>query len=188
VERASELGIIPATLQDPFVDLTQPITREEFAGIALLTYEVMAGRTVLPVLTNPFADTRDPYVLRAYNADLMVGVGGRNFGATQQLTREQAATVLTRVFRRVTIPGWTIATEGLHPLNFTMPPLFADDANISYWARESVYFMAANGVIVGVGNNQFAPRAVTTEEQARGFAIATREQALTIAMRMIDNL
>ena len=41
---------------------------------------------------------------------------------------------------------------------------------------------------MGVGNNMFAPRAITTAEQAAGFATATREQALVIALRMVENL
>ncbi len=48
--------------------------------------------------------------------------------------------------------------------------------------------MVANGIINGVGENQFAPKNVTSEEEATGYANATREQALIIAMRMVENL
>ena len=48
--------------------------------------------------------------------------------------------------------------------------------------------MAANGIINGVGNNKFAPKNVTTQEQATGYANATREQARLIAVRMVENL
>ena len=99
---------------------------------------------------------------------------------------EQAATALTRSFRRWAIPGSTFATDAQHPLNFAWPPLFADDANISYWARESVYFMAANGIILGTGENRFSPQAITPAQQAIGYATATREQALVIALRMAE--
>jgi hypothetical protein len=34
----------------------------------------------------------------------------------------------------------------------------------------------------------FSPRAVTTAQQAIGYATATREQALIIALRMVENL
>ncbi len=40
----------------------------------------------------------------------------------------------------------------------------------------------------GVGNGNFAPKNVTTEEDAIGYANAAREQALLIAMRMAQNL
>jgi hypothetical protein len=84
--------------------------------------------------------------------------------------------------------GWTFETDANYPLRFTWPALFADDRNISGWARESVYFMVSRGIIHGMGNNIFAPDNMTSDEQARGYANATREQALAIAVRMVENL
>ena len=48
--------------------------------------------------------------------------------------------------------------------------------------------MVANNIINGTGNNKFSPRATTTEEEARNYASATREQALLMAVRMVENL
>jgi hypothetical protein len=48
--------------------------------------------------------------------------------------------------------------------------------------------MVANGIINGVGNNNFAPKATTDAEEAQNYASATREQALMIAVRMVENL
>ena len=79
-------------------------------------------------------------------------------------------------------------TDSQFRLDYKMPSPFADDADISSWARDSVYFMAANGIINGIGNNLFAPRNTTTEQEATGYANATREQALAIAVRMVRNL
>jgi len=188
LRRAAEQNLIPATLQFAHVDLTQPVTRAEFAGIVVMTFENLANTVALPTIVSPFADTRDPYVLRAFNAGLMVGVSDTNFDPNTLLNREQAATALTRAFKRATIPTWTFATDANYPLNFVWPAPFADDEYISEWARESVYFMAANEIILGTGNNMFSPRATTTEQQARGYAIATREQALIIALRMVESL
>ena len=188
LQRAAEQNLIPATLQPAHVDLTQPITRAEFAGVVVLTFENLARIPALPTIVNPFTDTSDPYVLRAFNTGLMVGVSDTQFDPNTPLNREQTATALTRAFKRATIPSWTFATDANYPLNFTWPALFADDASISDWARESVYFMAANEIILGTGNNMFSPRATTTEQQARGYAVATREQALIIALRMVENL
>jgi len=85
--------------------------------------------------------------------------------------------MLTRVEKKAYIPGWTLATDSSYTLNFTQPARFADDGNISGYAKASVYFMNAKGVINGTGNNMFSP-AVT----------ATRQEALIIAARMVDNL
>lgn len=69
------------------------------------------------------------------------------FAPDRLLNREQAATMLTRVFKRATMPGWNYAADAQYPLQFTQPGRFADDALISDWAKESVYFMAANQII-----------------------------------------
>ena len=191
--RAEQLGIIPSTLRGENVDMRRPITRAEFAGVVVLAFETLSERQTQPAASNRFADTQDNYVLRAYNTELMVGVSlpgvsPATFAPNANLTREQAATALTRVFKSATIPGWTLATDDEYPLTFTWPELFADDANISDWARESVYFMAYNGIVLGTGNNMFSPRAVTTAQEAVGYASATREAAIVIALRMLENL
>ena len=188
LERAAELDLIPTSLQSADVDLRDPINRVEFAGVVVQTFQALTQTAALPTIVNPFTDTRDPYALRAFNTGLMVGVSETRFDPYALLTREMAATALTRVFKRATIPTWTFATDADYPLDFEWPALFADDAHISSWARESVYFMVANGIILGTGNNMFSPRAVTTAQQARGYATATREQALIIALRMVENL
>jgi len=188
LQEAAAMGLIPDSLINPSIDYTQPISRVEFAGIAVRTYEILANTTVLPAVTNPFTDTQSLDALKAFNAGIMVGTSATEFAPDVLLNRESCATALTRVFKRATMPGWTLATDADFPLTFTRPSTFADDADISTWARESVYFMVANGIIQGVGNNSFAPRAITSEQEAHGYAQATREQALIIAVRMINNL
>jgi hypothetical protein len=183
-----ELDLIPLSLLEPDIDLTRPITRAEFAGVAVLVYENLSATAVQPATEHTFTDTEDTDALKAYNAGLMVGFSQTIFSPDSTLTREQAATVLTRIFKRVTIIGWTYGEDAKYPLTFTYPAPFADDADISGWARESVYFMASNGIIRGIGNNIFAPRAVTSVQEATGYAKTTREQALLLALRMVENI
>ena len=102
------------------------------------------------------------------------------------LNRETAATALTRVFKKWHFPGWSFATDDNFTLNYTRSAPFADDANISGWAWDSVYFMNANGIILGFPDNTFRPR--NTADDPYGYANATREQALIIALRMVENL
>ena len=182
VQQADELGLIPEVLEG--ADMSKPITRLEFAAVAVKTYEAIAGTAALPAIVNPFTDTDYIEVLKAYNLGVTNGTSATTFSPDVLLNREQMATMLTRVFQRSTIPGWP---ENNPPLEYTKPAPFADDKDISDWAKDCVYFMAANGIIAGVGNNTFAPKAVTTEQQAQGYAQATREQALTIAVRMVEN-
>ena len=185
-EKAAEYGLIPDSLKG--ADWTKPITRAEFAAVSVKLYENLSGTKAVAAATNPFTDTKDAEVLKAYNTGLMVGVSADKFDPKTILNREQAATALTRVLKRTYIPGWTFATDGNYTLNFKQPAKFTDDAKISDWAKPSVYFMVANNIIAGVGNNTFAPKNTTAAEEALGYANATCEQALKIAVYMVENL
>lgn len=186
MEKAYEMDLIPEALVGE--DLTQNITRLEFAAVSVKTYEALTGVKLVPAVVNPFEDCNDLEMLKAYAAGITAGTGETLFSPDGLLNREQAATMLTRVFKRVTVPGWTLATDSQYPLTYAMPTPFADDRDISAWARDSVYFMAANGIINGISGNRFAPKNVTSAQEAQGYANATREQALAIAVRMVEKL
>lgn len=186
VDRAQELGLIPDILNNAV--MTEPITRLEFAAVSVKVFEKLAATQALPASVNPFTDCSDLEMLKAYNLGITDGTSATTFSPDNLLNREQAATMLTRVFKRATIPGWTLTTDGDFALNYTPPAAFADDQKISGWAKDSVYFMAANQIINGVGNNNFAPSNATSAEEANHYANATREQALAIAVRMVENL
>lgn len=187
---ADGLGLISAGLRN--ADLTQPITRAEFAAVSVKVYEALSGLQAEPAAENPFTDTSDPEVLKALHVGITNGLSATEFAPDKLLNREQAATMLSRVYKKVAFEGWTLGTDGdfaeAFRTLFTMPEPFADDADISPWARDSVYFMASNGIIKGMEGGTFQPRAVTEEQQAAGHAQATREQAILIAVRLVKNL
>jgi len=186
ISKADALGLIPDCLKG--ADLTKPINRAEFAAVSVKLYENLSDSSAVVAANNPFTDTTDPEVLKAYKVEITVGTSATTFSPNDLLNREQAATMLTRVYKAATISGWTYATDASYQLPYTKPASFADDANISDWARDSVYFMASKGVIAGTGNNNFSPRNTTDAEEASNYANATREQALAISVRVAENL
>ena len=186
LRNANQHGLIPGGFAG--LDFTENITRVEFAAVAVMVYENLSGSATSAPPQNPFADTSDPEALKAYNAGLMMGVSGGRFDPDTLLDREQAATALTRVLKRAYIPGWTFGSDGDYELNFAMPDKFVDDDKISDWAKQSVYFMAANEIILGTGGNRFSPRPTTFAEVTANYASATREQAVVIGLRMVEKL
>lgn len=186
IEKAFEYDLVPEILEHAVLD--EPITRLEFAAVSVKVYENIANTKALPSVVNPFVDCSDIEMLKAYNLGITKGVSATEFAPDVFLNREQAATMLTRVFKRATMNSWTLATDSQFTLSYEKPAAFADDSKISDWAKDSVYFMAANNIINGVGNNMFAPSNTTTEQEAANYANATREQALLIAVRMVENL
>jgi len=186
LQKAEELKLIPDCLKGQ--DLTKPITRAEFAAVSIKVYEALSGEKAVEASDNPFTDTKDPEVLKAFNVGITKGMSATTFEPDRLLDRETAATMLTRVFKKVAFADWTLDTDGKFTLPYEKPAPFADDAKISDWAKDSVYFMAANEIIKGMGNNMFAPKNTTDADIALGYANATREQALIIAARMAEKL
>ena len=186
LQTAEKADLIPDSLKG--TDYTKPITRAEFAAVSVKLYEALTGVKTTPAPDSTFADTKDIEVLKAYNVGITAGVSADKFDPDTILSREQAATMMTRVLKAAYIPGWTLQTDDDYTLTFTQPAQFSDDLKISDWAKPSVYFMVAKGVIVGIGNNTFAPRAATPAEQTSNYGTATCEQAITIAVRIIENV
>ncbi len=173
--RAELFELIPDRLDG--ADMTANITRAEFAAVCVRVYEDLTETTIPPVSENPFSDTSDEDVLKAYAIGAVNGTGESIFEPDALLTREQAATMLARVFKKKEFDAWTLENDAQFPLNYTTEADFSDEALISDWARDSVFFMAEKMIINGMGDGTFSPKGT-----------ATREQALLIAARMSDNL
>ncbi|MDO4482261.1 MAG: S-layer homology domain-containing protein [Bacillota bacterium] len=184
LKKAEVSGLIPVTLMGN--DLTKSITRAEFAATAVKTYEKLSGKTAVPVSESPFTDCSDEDVLKAYALGIVNGISADSFAPNEYLNREQAAVMMTRVYKIINIKDWSLETDGDFSLEYTAPEKFMDDPLISAYAKDSVYFMASNGVINGIGNNLFAPKNTTQTEKKKGYANATRQQSILIAVRMTE--
>lgn len=135
--------------QFDYMDLRVDMTRAQFAAVAVTLYEAASGQEA-PQGEDPFTDTDDPFVLKAYALGITTGTSATTFTPDGPLTREQAAVMLSRVY---SLLGGTIPQ--------VMSTGFTDDAQISSWARSSVAFMAQQGILNGVGGGRFAPQSHT---------------------------
>ena len=93
------------------------------------------------------------YIAAAYNAGIVNGIDADRFGVGEYITREQMAAMACRALNVTDIPGTALA-------------VFADDSEISAYAQDSVYYMQYKGIINGIGNNLFAPKANASRAQA----------------------
>lgn len=203
VEGAVKRKIIPDCLKN--VDLRENITRAQFAALAVELYEEMTNQVADLPKTNPFKDTEDPAVLKAYRLEIVSGISEDEFDPDGLITREQAATMLTNVYMAQVVDtkkafllvsmlyasgGDMVIDVGERRFNNTLTALynrlegridlrfvkrFADDDQVSDWAEESVYFMSKNGIIKGVGDNRFDPK-----------ANAQCQAAIVMAVQMMD--
>ena len=79
------------------------------------------GCFIVPAVNNPFKDTKDVEVLKAYNIGVTDGTAPDKFSPDLYLNREQAATMLTRVFKKVALAGWTLQTDSQFTLPYEKP-------------------------------------------------------------------
>jgi hypothetical protein len=174
LDKADSFGLIPGILEG--ADMTKPITREEFAELSLALYEKTNGMEVAAASANPFKDTTNSEVLKAFNLGIVQGISANTFAPKEVTNREQVATMLSRTIR-IMVPSGDFSTTGA--------PIFSDQKNISDWAKEHVLYMAKMGIVNGA-EGKFMPKAVTTAEKASGYATATREQALAMSVRIYE--
>ncbi|WP_277613136.1 S-layer homology domain-containing protein [Vermiculatibacterium agrestimuris] len=151
VEQAIAEGLLPAELQSAY---DQPITRREFCLLADALYTKVKGGAAPVDATVTFTDTTDPAILRMASAKVVNGVGNELFDPNGQLTREQAATMLSRLAAALGKPLTDSA------------PTFDDNGSVAGWASAAVGQMQLSGIMSGTGNNQFSPQQSYTREQS----------------------
>ena len=161
--KARKKGLVPSTFNNK--DFTKPITRIEFAAVAVKLYENITGEKAEAAFVNPFVDTNDEYVLKAYNLGITVGISENEFG-NGEITREQMAIMTTRALAKA---GVDVSVD------LDKVEKISDDDKIHSWGKPAVYYMFNIGAIRGVGNNNFG-----------AIGNASIEQALLISTRSVE--
>ncbi len=136
------------------------ITRGQFVTI-LGRYAGMEDSSASNPATTSFTDVNQNQYYAAHVAwaaenGITTGTSATTFDPNAQISRQDMATMIGRFAKvmEIDLPDGDNAT------------LFADDASIASYAKASVYSMVEAGIISGVGNNKFDPKATATRGQA----------------------
>lgn len=105
-------------------------------------------------------------VTAAYNIGIVNGVSETEFNPNGDITRQEAAAMLMRVYRNYD-----------EVEDVSNDYLFADNDSIADWAKGDVYQINSLGVMQGVGNDIFAPHENYTVEQATATFLRLYEKA-----------
>lgn len=159
VNRAINLGHVPA---DMATNYTDNITREEFCKLVVPLYEKLKGSITTFYY---FSDTSNSDVSKAAAVGLVNGVGDNLFNPNGQLTRQEAAVILSRL---LSVFGKKVVVSTLK---------YADSVQIADWAITAVFHVSKEGIMNGVDSGNFQP-----------MGIYTREQAIVTLLRIWDNL
>jgi hypothetical protein len=149
------------------------ITRAEFAAIILRAMGEQPGS----YMTGRFYDVpADSWyfnvVNKAAEVGIITGYSSTSFGPRDPVTREQIASIISRAME--------IKGKGTAVSDSDVPAVlgvFADQKNISLWARNGVAFAAVNNIVKGRSASEFAPEAT-----------ATRAEATAMILRMYNQL
>lgn len=179
LEEAGGLGLIPDIFDG--ADMTKPITREEFAELAVLLYEKVMKTEAAPEYPNPFVDTTSPQILKAYALGITDGTSKTTFEPNKLINREQCAVMLFRTIKAI--------SGDMDDLNYQVSnvPDFLDQKYISSWAVVGTKYMSQLGIING-SNGYFMPKAVTIQQEAEGYGTATREAAILMTVRTYNKI
>lgn len=129
------------------------ISREDFCEIVYGLPVVQNAVKDVDISTVTFSDTDNEKVRALSAIGIIFGTGNGKFSPNAVITREEVATILARVYKLI---GEIPEGDGF---------VYADESDISDWARESVYAMRIVGIMQGVGNDKFSPKTLCTTEQ-----------------------
>lgn len=174
IESAYNNGVLPPMLKG--ADMTKFATREELCELAVLLYEKLNGKVVPIPEKNPFMDTKNGQIMKAYSLGITSGTSATTFEPNTIISREQVATMFGRAIQKI-YPIMDYSEIGA--------PNFMDKADISSWALSHVLFLSKRGIIKGDAG-KFMPRAITKEQKKNGYGTTTREQAIAISVRMLN--
>ncbi|MFA5636253.1 MAG: S-layer homology domain-containing protein [Anaerovoracaceae bacterium] len=175
LQKANDLGLIPNILKG--ADMTKPITREEFAELSVVLYEKATGEKSEPFSPNPFTDTTNIQILKAFDLKITAGTSETTFSPNVLINREQCAAMLFRAIKAIEPQG---------DYSITGVKDFPDQKSISSYAVEATKYMSKIGVISGDAQGNFMPKATTPAQEAVGYGMATREQAIALSVRTYD--
>ncbi len=143
VKRAIDLGFISHSLQ---VKLNENITRAEFCEIIIKLYEEKTGFAISSTVKNPFVDTNDKYILKAYTLGIVSGKTYNRFEPNSYITREESAVILNNLLKKMEYPILDAQYR------------YKDDNLISSWAKSSVQAVSNIKIMTGDTKGYFNPK------------------------------
>ena len=156
------LSVISETTFSPDTGMTR--------GMFVTALGRLAGVDPTDYSTGKFTDVKAdayyaPYVNWAAKIGIVEGVTSTTFAPDININREQMAVIMKNYAAKL---GYTVP-KALEAVTF------ADNANISSWAREAVKSMQQAGVLSGKTNNRFDPAGT-----------ATRAEVATVLRRFVE--
>jgi uncharacterized protein len=136
-------------------EVTEEISRADAAEAGLRLYEKLSGEKVKGELEDPFSDTDDRNVLKAFKLGIVRGKGGTVFDPDAKITREDLSVIMYNSIWKAN-PAFS---KGIADLEFE------DWGDVSGYAEGPMKYMLSNGILKGKSETMLYPKANTTKEE-----------------------
>lgn len=153
IEKLAARGIVSGISPESF-EPGRSITREEFVKLVCSAFGLGTSDTNAGFEDVNGSDWFAPYVSRAVELGVISGISDTRFGTGLCITREDMAAIIYRAMERA---GVEMSAGGKS---------FADDGDISEYAKQPVSVLSGNGIISGMGNDEFQPKANAKRAEA----------------------
>ncbi len=131
----------------------ESVTREEFVKIIVEALHILDSNAAVSFSDVASGRWSYPYIASGVAARIITGVSQEEFAPEATITRQDMAVIVYRSAQCIRLD-----------LNGTAS--FYDDDAVSDYARDAVSALAGAGLVNGVGDGSFAPKAFVTRAQA----------------------
>ena len=136
------------------------VTREEFVKMLVLALELESNNSQITFLDVSENDWYYQYILVGVGNKVVNGKSEEIFGVGEEITREDMAVMTMRAINAAKITVGDVINNLYYELEFD------DTEEISDYAKDSVKSLVKKGIVSGMGNNKYAPKANATRAQA----------------------
>lgn len=149
----TDSGVLEETA-DGLFHPSKDITRDEFVKILVKALGILDEKAECTLNDINKSNENYKYIASAQKHGIVLGNDEGNFMTGQNITREDICVIIHR------------ALKGVYSFADVEKILFADDDEIAEYAKEAVYDVRFAGIIEGVGDNTFAPKATLNKAMA----------------------
>ena len=167
INSLAEKGIVSGKGEGKFAPMDN-IKREEFVQMIVKAFNLSGSDTEMQFDDVNADEWYFPSIKTAYSLGIINGIDGNSFGTGRFITRQDMAAIILRTARKLGKTFGNYEEEAEY---------FADDTDISEYAKEAVYALRNGKIIAGMDGNRFEPK-----------SNATRAQAAVIIYALISNL
>lgn len=132
------------------------VSREEFTKMIVVAFDYYDENYKADFADVDISSWAYLYIASAVKNDIINGRGENYFGLGDAVTREDMAVIAFRTLKKY---GYVFDDN-------KTDPIFSDSQKISGYAKEAVSALAREGIINGMGNNEFMPKQNSNRAQA----------------------